>query len=491
MGLIQQVSSQIASSLDEKEICQMAVAAVVRVFRYDEAAISLLGGDNQLELVAISGKKEMGFSPGFRQNVGQGVMGHVAEIRRPYLSNDISSDPYYYHPEKRGSGAALAVPMMQDEKVLGVVYVQNADHVTFTPEDIQTLQTLSSHLVTSIQKARIYAEDHELLLSMTTLQSVTQTVNSSLELEKVFKTVVQLLKEAYGYSYVSIYALEDSTLRLGGQAGYPDELILYEIPISTGIVGRTVRTRQTQFVRSVKTDPSFLMASNEVETEICVPLLKNDVVLGVLNIESNSSRPLTEKDVNLLKAFAGPVAMAIDNAGLHAKVTSLAMIDSMTGLVNRRALDQILDVEIARAARYNHPLALIMIDIDSFKIYNDTYGHPAGDERIKAIASVLLTNVRDPDIAARYGGEEFVIILPHSTKAGAIKLAERLRQAAEAQSPEKTTHGIPCNGYTISFGVAAFPEDGSSHAELMLAADNAELTAKRLGKNRVCAAGES
>ncbi len=183
--------------------------------------------------------------------------------------------------------------------------------------------------------------------------------------------------------------------------------------------------------------------------------------------------------------------MAIDNARLHAKITSFALTDGMTGLFNRRAFDQIFETEIARAARYEHLLSLIIIDMDSFKEYNDSYGHPAGDERIKAIAGILLEDVRNPDIAARYGGEEFAIILPHTTKAGAIMLAERLRESAEAQSPEKNTPGAVSSGYTISLGVASFPEDGTTSEEILLAADNAELTAKRLGKNRVYAAKTS
>jgi diguanylate cyclase (GGDEF)-like protein len=183
--------------------------------------------------------------------------------------------------------------------------------------------------------------------------------------------------------------------------------------------------------------------------------------------------------------------MAIDNARLHAEITSLALTDSLTGLKNRRAFDQILETEVARAARYVHQLSLIMLDIDCFKIYNDTYGHPAGDERIQAIASLLLTNARAPDVAARYGGEEFVVVLPHTTKEGAMILAERLRESAEAQAPEKPIPGTPISGYTLSLGVACFPEDGLTPAVLLLAADNAELTAKRLGKNRVCAAQNS
>lgn len=490
LSLLAEVSRQMTESLDEKEIYERTVQSIVNIFGYDEAAISLLIG-NELEVIAVGGTVDMGFSPGFRQNVGQGIMGYVAETRQYYFTSDIARDPHYYHPASMGIGSALGTPILYEGQLLGVIYIQSAPPNPIFPEDIGTMQTLASHLAIAIQRARLYADARDRLTSMTTLQSVTETVTSSLELDNIFKAVVHLLKETYNYTYVSIYLLEDSTLRLGAQAGYPEELIIHEIHVNMGITGKTIRTKQVQFVRNVRSDPTFLIASYEVESEICVPLLKNDNVLGVLNIESALSRPLTEKDVELLTAFASPVAMAIDNARLHARVTSFALTDGMTGLLNRRAFDQFLETELARAERYGHTLSLIIIDMDSFKEYNDTYGHPAGDERIKAIASILLENARAPDAAARYGGEEFAIILPHTPKEGAMALAERLRESAEEQAPAEPVNHAYIPGYTISLGVASFPEDGTTSSNILRAADNAEMNAKRLGKNRVCAAETS
>jgi diguanylate cyclase (GGDEF)-like protein len=131
---------------------------------------------------------------------------------------------------------------------------------------------------------------------------------------------------------------------------------------------------------------------------------------------------------------------------------------------------------------------LIILDLDSFKEYNDKWGHPAGDIRLREIADLLRANVREPDLASRYGGEEFAVILPNTSKSGAIQLAERLRRAAAASAPHQNGGGGPISGYTISLGVATYPDDAASIKELLLAADNAELTAKRLGKNRVYAA---
>ena len=167
------------------------------------------------------------------------------------------------------------------------------------------------------------------------------------------------------------------------------------------------------------------------------------------------------------------------------------MTDSLTGLYNRRALDQMLENEMERAARYNHPLSLLILDMDSFKKYNDDWGHPAGDERLKAVAELLSADIRSPDFIARYGGEEFALILPHTSKPNALILAERLRLKAEKCAPDQPEPGEAISGYTFSIGVASFPEDGKTVLELLLASDQAEMTAKKLGKNRVYAAGEA
>ena len=207
--------------------------------------------------------------------------------------------------------------------------------------------------------------------------------------------------------------------------------------------------------------------------------------------KSNEKQRWTENDVNFLNALAGSIAVAIDNARLHAEVKIMAMTDVVSGLANRRAFDEILEAEMTRASRYTQPISLIILDLDSFKEYNDKWGHPAGDVRLREIADLLRANVREPDIAARYGGEEFAMILPNTPKSGAVRLAERLRRSAESSAPYRNDNHSPISGYTISLGVATFPDDATSVEELLLAADNAELMAKRLGKNRVYAANTS
>lgn len=490
LGLLEEVSRQITGSLEEKEILERTLKAIIDKFGYAEAAISLLVNDDSLEVVAITGTQDFGYRPGYQQKVGKGIIGHVAQSRAPYITDDISKDPYYFSSANR-RGSAVGIPMLDKDILLGVIYVESNIQSEFDYDDMRTLQALADLIATALQKARLHARTQEHLRVMTTLQSISQAVSSSLDLDKILHNVIQLLKDSFGYTYMGIYLLNGETLCLGAQIGYPREMIIHTVPISSGVIGRAARTKQTQFLPDVSADPAFLRASYKVKSEICVPLLNEDNVLGVLNVESDSDVPLNENDVNLLNTLAGSVAVAIDNAHLHAEVKRMALTDAVSGLANRRAFDDFLETEIRRARRYGDPLSLIILDLDSFKHYNDTWGHPAGDVRLRAIADLLHVTVRDPDIVARYGGEEFAIILPNTSKEGAIVLAERLRILAEEHAPMKHDDGSPIPGYTISLGVATFPEDASTLDELLIAADNAELTAKRLGKNRVYVADYS
>jgi diguanylate cyclase (GGDEF)-like protein len=185
--------------------------------------------------------------------------------------------------------------------------------------------------------------------------------------------------------------------------------------------------------------------------------------------------------------LVGHAVIALENARLHRTVQRQALVDSLTGLANRRLCEAALEKEMARAQRFNEPLALILADLDKFKAVNDAYGHAAGDEVLREFARTLQDCIREIDLAGRWGGEEFIVILPGTDLAGGAKLAERIRgelAAREALSPGGERLAI-----TASLGVADYDGNGSP-ADLLGAADAALYAAKRAGRNRVVAAGE-
>jgi diguanylate cyclase (GGDEF)-like protein len=192
--------------------------------------------------------------------------------------------------------------------------------------------------------------------------------------------------------------------------------------------------------------------------------------------------------IEAARSLSSQAVVALENAQLHRIVQHQALIDSLTGLANRRSAEDTLKFELARATRFGGEICIVLADLDDFKQINDRYGHPFGDELLKEFANALRATVRESDVAARWGGEEFALVLPGTGPEGGADLANRVREIVEGrmlQAPDGTDVRV-----TGSFGVASYPER-EELGELLAAADSALYAAKREGKNRVVVSAES
>jgi diguanylate cyclase (GGDEF)-like protein len=205
--------------------------------------------------------------------------------------------------------------------------------------------------------------------------------------------------------------------------------------------------------------------------------------LGAISI-ARHGEPFTREEEELLEYLAGQAVVSIENASLHETVERQAVTDELTGLANVRAFTSALDRELERSRRFETPLGLVMLDIDDFKLVNDTYGHQQGDEVLAQVAGVLRDLSRDLDTPARYGGEELAVVLPQTDVEGAEMLAERIREGVEALRVPRVRGGGVLS-VTASFGVASVPYTAVDRGSLIAAADAALYRAKRGGKNRV------
>jgi diguanylate cyclase (GGDEF)-like protein len=214
------------------------------------------------------------------------------------------------------------------------------------------------------------------------------------------------------------------------------------------------------------------------------PLLAGQVSFGSMLLFGDD---FSDEDRMTAASLASQAVIALEAARLHRIVSNQALVDGLTGLANRRACEEALNAELARAERFPAPLAVVVTDLDDFKEINDRFGHPAGDIVLREFAALLRESVRDIDLASRWGGEEFLLVLPGTDLDGAAHVAERIRRGLE-QRVTLSVDGaaIPV---TASFGVAAYPEAASA-ADLFAAADDALYGAKRTGKNRVSVASE-
>ena len=222
------------------------------------------------------------------------------------------------------------------------------------------------------------------------------------------------------------------------------------------------------------------------KTHITLPLITEGEIMGVLYLANMESRHYGEEEINMLSTVADRVAVAIENAQLHKETKLLTITDDLTGISNYRHFQEQLRSELRRADRYHRPLSLIILDIDDFKKYNDSYGHWAGNLALKCLAILLEENVREKiDIVARYGGEEFCLILPETDKGAAMEVAERIRHSVEENDFDKEEMGIGSK-LTVSLGVATYPDDTKESEDLVMKADVALYQAKEAGRNQIC-----
>ena len=216
----------------------------------------------------------------------------------------------------------------------------------------------------------------------------------------------------------------------------------------------------------------------------CLPLLSQGEPIGILHFQC--VRELSESGLMLASAFAEQIGLSISNLRLREALRNESIRDPLTGLFNRRYLEETLQREIRRSVRSEQSLGILMLDLDHFKKFNDTYGHDAGDTVLREAATFLTSSVRAEDVVCRFGGEEFVVILPvadlKATQARGEKIRSKLRELAVQH------HGRPLGMITVSVGVAALPEHGTSPNSLLDAADAALYRAKREGRDRVVVA---
>jgi diguanylate cyclase (GGDEF)-like protein len=225
---------------------------------------------------------------------------------------------------------------------------------------------------------------------------------------------------------------------------------------------------------------------------ICVPLIAQGEVLGMLHLKIvntktqamiGSPEALLEKKQRVAISFAEHIGLSLANLRLRESLRTQAIRDPLTGLFNRRYMEETMERECARVKRLDAPMSLIMMDFDNFKQFNDTYGHNVGDILLRQFGEWLKTQKRIEDIACRFGGEEFILILPGACLDIAYKRAEELRLGVKELQVQH--NGKSHNVLSLSLGVAVLPDHGSTSEELIKAADMAMYQAKKEGRDRV------
>jgi diguanylate cyclase (GGDEF)-like protein len=400
--------------------------------------------------------------------------------------------PWYRGETKVGS--LLAVPVKTADVIAGVLVADRLEIQSFTGSEPALLESFAGLVADAILRARVSLSREELDAEFKAVYPLSQKLATLSREAEVRELLLRSARNLVPLDGAAVVMADDLQTRYVVEEchGWAAEFAKRE-------VGLSERTWAAWVLRSAE-DPYLLdnVAShqdrmpilvldeggNRTESLLAVPLKARNRTLGAL-ILTGPRGSFDAASHRVLGILANQAAATVSLIKDREQQKELAVRDGLTNLYNRRAFGELLAQAVAREDRQGGRLALILLDLDHFKKLNDTYGHPAGDEALRATARVLTQHLRKGDQAARYGGEEFVVILPGTEEEGALHLADRVREALH-------THRLVFEGARIaisaSLGAAVWPGDGKDPEALLGAADRALYASKQAGRNRVTAA---
>ena len=380
-------------------------------------------------------------------------------------------------------------PLLVGEDIKGALLVGDTD---LSEEQRRALAAFCRDISMPLELSRLREELERRVRAATQLRAFTEVVNSARP-EDAYTTILRHSAELLKAERGSLLLFDERAGELSVKAAVgPRAEVTREtrMRLGEGVAGTVMREGRPAVVRDVSKVSGWPTASSErsykTKSFISYPIVVGGRKVGVLNVTDKAGGgAYDEFDLGLLDMIAPQMALALDRVEWHSKATQfqlLSITDPLTGLVNRRYLEERLQEELERSKRHRFSMSFMMVDIDDFKAYNDAHGHQAGDLALEMTAQCLKTALRSADVAARYGGEEFSILLPQTGLAEARAIGERIRRRIErTQFPHG--QGQPTGAVTVSIGVSTFGAELDTPAEIIYAADQALYAAKARGKN--------
>lgn len=499
-------SLKVSQIHDVALVQEMAMDLIMDIVGGKRGFILRLQGD---ELLPVQIRAFPQDGPPEDWRVSRSIAEEVYQTEQPLCLMDTRSEARFTPRDAAVPGCTvLAAPLKIRNRVVGALYVDRPSAETpFDEQDLDVMMSLAAVSANALENASLHAEWEDKSRKLEMLNGLARTITTTLVMEEVLELVLRSTLDLTHAErgYILLWENEELVCR-SAQNHLGLGLTLENDPISRSICQRVLDSAEPLCVDDAMGDSEFQMQASvmalNLRTVMCVPLLSKQTVLGVLYVDSQAIvNHFTERDLSLLESIAHHAAIAIENAHLYSQLTQRATelehlvelyeeanlrasIDPLTGLHNRRFFQDQLGRDFAQSRRHHRHLSVIMLDIDHFKSFNDTFGHMLGDEVIVAVARVLEGAVRLSDLTARWGGEEFIVALPDTDLEGAVRVAERIRQnVSEIQLTDP--EGNPLRQITVSLGVSALRPEDDRIAELIERADRALYVSKASGRNQV------
>jgi diguanylate cyclase (GGDEF)-like protein len=474
----------VLSTFDLDEVLRQILAIVRDYFNLENGSILLIDDENKsLYVRTYFGSRDD--VSNVHIPLGKGITGTAAAKKRPIYIRDVSLEPEYL-PGIQSTRSELAIPLMVQEIVVGVLDLQSDELDHFDNETIDLLTLFAAQASIGIQNAKLYSLVQRRAAQLEAINSLAKQTTVELDIKDLLERFCNQLPNSFPVDGVAVLLRDEEnvlSLRACNQGLAPD----FEIDQLLSRFRDCSKTRDagdSVVSHAIQCGSSPCIRGSHAE--VCLPLVSFGTNIGILVCASKTLRAFSSQDVQALESVADILATALQNSIYVDKVRQLASRDGLTGMLNRRAFEERIVEEITRADRYGGNLAVLMIDIDHFKAVNDEFGHLLGDEVLKHAATIFSHQLRKVDLVCRFGGEEFAIILPSTNLESASAVAEKLRRAFFAHVFSGISRPI-----TVSIGVAAFPEHGTQRDTLVHSADKALYQAKLDGRNRIATASIS
>ena len=511
LGLLYDLEKNLNSIFGMDELIPAILDKTTEIIKAEAGAIFTISGRRgDLIFKAASGPASEKAEK-FRIKKGEGIVGWVVENQQPLIVDDVAGDPRFFNKidEKTGfkTKSIICIPLKVGDKTFGAIEIINKkDNTPFNEDDLKLLSGISERIAVALEIHTFYDEVslereelEEKVKEFAILYDLSRDLTSTLSYEKLLEMVARYLARVIDYDVCSflIVGEEAGAELIMKTRGKAPELLIEQIEerikMEMEIVAEQVQGISLEMaVRVGEIEVEGLPKKEDISEMLLgyysVPLNAGERILGLINVSSSEIPDFSEDVLRVLAIIANQAAMAISNSKLHSLTEKMATTDGLTGLCNHRTFQDLLSKEIQRSKRYGESLSFILLDIDHFKKFNDTYGHRQGDVVLKEVAKTIKDSIRQVDIAARYGGEEFCCILPKTDKEGGKEMAERIRTATESYPFHRLEdeEGKGPLHVTVSLGVATFPHpEVSLQSELIERADQGLYEAKEGGRNRV------
>lgn len=383
-------------------------------------------------------------------------------------------------------------PLHAEDKVVGLIGIGFNSPYNMPRGTHNLITDCSRQAGLMIDRTLLYQEAERAVREMSSLYHIGLATSSSLEIDSVMRQVadqVQAVMEVDSFLLV-LYDAGNQLMDYVIQRDKGVEFAREVLPISSGGASAwIVQHRRPLLVRHWDQEAAGFPFVSEVlgdptQSYLGVPLVAGDRVIGVISAQKREPYAYDANDSRLLSAIAAQAALALENARLHQATRYQALHDSLTGAYNHAALLEQIAHEVGTARDYRHPTTLIMLDIDHFKTYNDTYGHVAGDIVLRRVVEGIQANIKSSDALGRWGGEEFGVVLPGVRAGDALAIAQRIRKtlaALDMTAPD----GRPLPAPTVSQGIACYPDTAGNSSQLVDQADSALYQAKARGRDTI------